>query len=85
MMAEYSKEYAKITSTEDYDFSYKNILDNLENDHFETRICEGLGTFGVHKKNNIYYLILNYEGDLAEFSLFLKVFSENHEQKSKLK
>ena len=49
-MAEYSKEYAKITGTGYYDFSYKEILEDLENGQYEACICEGLGTFGVHKK-----------------------------------
>lgn len=82
-MAEYSKEYAKTTGASYYDFSYKKILKELENGQYEACICEGLGTFGVHKKNDIYYLVVSNDGELAEYSLFLKAFKDQLINKSK--
>ena len=43
-MAEFSKEYAEIVGDKYFDFSYKKLLDDLENGHYEFLVCEGLGT-----------------------------------------
>lgn len=70
-MAEFSKEYSEINGYEEYDFSYKDILEELQNGQNAKVICEGLGTFGAYKRNNIYYLVVNYEGALAEYSTYI--------------
>lgn len=81
-MAEYSREHSEITGIRYYDFSYKEILIDLENGQYKSCICEGLGTFGVHKNNDIYYLVVTYDGELAEYSLFLKAFKDKLDNKS---
>jgi len=55
----------------------------IENGHYEFLVCEGLGTFGIHKENDIYYLIVTYEGDVVEYSTFLQAFQLLHNEKVK--
>lgn len=77
-MAEFSKEYAQINGYEDYDFSYSEILEELENGQYTQTICEGLGTFGAHKRNDIYYLVVSYDGALAEYSSYIQALKEKN-------
>lgn len=75
-MAEYSKEYSKIQGNDFYDFSYKEMLEEIEDGFYEAQICEGLGTFGIHKKKGVWYLVVSYDGELAEYFSFLKAFKD---------
>lgn len=72
-MAEFSKEYADIQNMEDFDFSYAELLEELENGEYQAAICEGLGIFSVLKENDIRYLVVTYDGDLPEYSSYLNV------------
>lgn len=82
-MAEFSKEYAEITGFSYYDFSYAEIFKELENDYYMTQICEGLGTYGVLKENNMCYLIVTEEGDIAEYTTFLSAYKLACNEKAK--
>ena len=84
-MAEFSKEYANTVDWSDYDFSYLEIFDTLEEGHYFPAICEGLGTFGIHKKNGVPYLVITYDGELAEFSTFMTNFKKIQELKDQKK
>ena len=43
-MAEFSKEYADLNNEKYYDFSYAELLEDIEDGRYEAMICEGLGT-----------------------------------------
>lgn len=81
-MAEFSKEYMDIFDNEDHDFSYIEYYNELSEGEYIAMICEGFGTFGITKKNNIPYLVVTMEGSLVEYSTFVKSFSESIDKKN---
>lgn len=81
-MAEFSKEYSNIVENDFYDFSYKEMLEDIEEGFYEAQICEGLGTFGIHKKKGVWYLVVSYDGEIAEYFSFLKAFKDSGKEKS---
>jgi hypothetical protein len=82
-MAEFSKEYANIIGDKFYDSSYSEMFEELEEDEYVGRICEGLGTLGIHNIKGVYHFIITYEGEVAEYSTFLQAFQLLHNEKVK--
>jgi|688.fasta_scaffold972907_2 hypothetical protein len=48
-MAEFSKQYDEAFGFGLNDFDYQEIFNTLENNHYQSQICEGLGTYAVAK------------------------------------
>lgn len=59
-MSDYSKEYLdkEGVNNSDYDFYYLEEFRNLKEGESYNQICEGLGTYGIAKKENAPYLII---------------------------
>lgn len=48
-MADYSKQFDEAFDFGMSDFDYQEIFDTLEPNHYQSQICEGLGTYAVLK------------------------------------
>ena len=48
-MAEFSKQYDEAFDFGMNDFDYQEIFDSLENNQYQSQICEGLGSYAVAK------------------------------------
>jgi len=80
-MSCFSQEYCKITGLNLSEFSYIDLFSRLDEGEYLAEICEGLGTFGIHRRSGIPYLVVSMKGDLAEYTTFLKNFQDSLNQK----
>lgn len=70
-MANYSLEYCDLTGVDFSEFSYLELFTQLNEGEYIAEICEGLGTFGIHRRSGIPYLVVSMDGELAEYVSFL--------------